>query len=196
MPESTEEQSDGSLIRSVRDGSEVAAEDLYERYGEKINKLADQGLAQQLAGRIDPADITQSVFRTFFRRVADGQYDAPRGDSIWNLLATIALNKIRAVGVHHRAIKRDVRRTSHVQDITTLRHLLAGDEDSLRILQLTIEEILEQLTEPQRRIIQLRLEDHDIVSISQQTSLSKRSVERVLYGFRVRLRKAIEDVDE
>ncbi len=188
-------KTDRSLIRSVRDGDGNAADGLFERYQRKLTGLANRGLGRDLSGRLDPEDITQSVFRTFFRRVSSGQYDVPHGETIWKLLSTIALNKIRAAGVHHRASKRDVRKTTEVMDIASLSHALAGDENALRILHLTIEEVIGGLTEPQQQIVQLRLEDHDIVSISQQTSLSKRTVERVLHGFRAQLKKAIEEAE-
>lgn len=186
-----DDKTDRSLIRSVRDGDRDAADGLFERYQRKLTGLAHRGLGRDLSGRLDPEDITQSVFRTFFRRISRGQYDVPPGETIWKLLSTIALNKIRAAGVHHRAAKRDVRKSTDVMDIASLSGALAGDEDALRILHLTIEEVIGVLTEPQQQIIQLRLEDRDIVSISQETGLSKRTVERVLHGFRAQLKKAI-----
>ena len=150
-------KSDRSLIRSVRDGDGTAADGLFEKYQSKLNGLANRGLGGDLSGRLDAADITQSVFRTFFRRVSNGQYDVPQGETIWKLLTVIALNKIRAAGVHHRAAKRDVRRTSEVMDITSLRDVLAGDEDAFRILRLTVEEVLAKLTESQQQTLALRL---------------------------------------
>lgn len=189
------QKSDRSLIRSIRDGNEVAADGLYERYQNQLDGLAVRGLARELSSRVDPEDITQSVFRTFFRRVSNGQYEVPPGETIWKLLSVIALNKIRAVGKHHRAIKRDIRRTNEVQDLTSLSNALTGNEDALNILQLTIREVMAKLTEPQQKIVQLRMEDHDIISISQTTGLSKRTVERVLHGFRASLQKVIEDAD-
>ncbi len=52
-------------------------------------------MAPDLAGRVDADDIVQSVFRTFFRRVAKGDYEVPDGEELWKLFLVIALNKVR-----------------------------------------------------------------------------------------------------
>ena len=72
--------SDVLLLNRIRSGDEDAALQLYYRYSEKLLKLASRETPQDLATRFDPEDIVQSVFRTFFRRAATGQYEAPEGD--------------------------------------------------------------------------------------------------------------------
>ena len=64
-----------------------------------------------LASRVDPEDIVQSVFRSFFQRAITDAYSVPAGQDLWKLLLTIALNKVRSQGVYHRAAKRDVLRS-------------------------------------------------------------------------------------
>lgn len=185
-------RSDGSLVRSIRDGDGTAANDLFKRYIHKLDRLAGMQLAGELSGRLDSEDITQSVFRTFFRRIGEGQYEVPHGETIWKLLAVITLNKIRSVGTHHRAAKRDIRKSSSV-DLVALGNAIATDEEAIRILHLTIEEVVGKLPEAQQKIIQLRLEEHDISSIAEQVGRSKRTVERVLQGFRGKLQQVIDD---
>lgn len=185
-------RSDSSLIRSIRDGDNAAANDLFERYIAKLDGLAGKQLARELSGRLDSEDITQSVFRTFFRRIGEGQYDVPQGETIWKLLAVITLNKIRSVGTHHRAAKRDIRQSSGVE-LETLGNAVATDEDSLRILHLTILDLVGALPDTQQKIIQLRLEGHEVAEIAKAVARSKRTVERVLQGFRADLRRAIDD---
>ena len=74
--------------------------------------LAAAQASPDLKQRVDPDDIVQSVFRTFFRRAAAGQYDVPAGDELWKLFLVIGLNKVRAVAAYHKAAKRDVRQTA------------------------------------------------------------------------------------
>src|SRR3954452_13006529 len=109
MPD--EGPSDHSLLRRFRRGQEDGPTLLYLRYAERLRALAATQMAQGLAARVDSEDIVQSVFRTFFRRAAEGQYDVPEGEEIWKLLLVIALNKVRSVGAFHRAARRDVRQT-------------------------------------------------------------------------------------
>ena len=191
-PDSNRPPTDGSLIRSIRDGDQRAARDLFERYIAKLNKLANRQLASELSGRLDSEDITQSVFRTFFRRIGEGQYDVPQGETIWTLLAVITLNKIRTTGTHHRASKRDVRKTAGIE-LETLGNAIVTDEDALRILHFTIQDVVGTLPEIQQKIVQLRLEEHDIATIATRVGRSKRTVERVLQGFRADLKIAIDD---
>ena len=91
-------KTDSSLMRGIRNGDEQAAEELFKRYASRLQSLANRQMAREISGRIDPEDVTQSIFRTLFRRLQAGQYSVPQGDSIWRLLVTIALNKIRSVG--------------------------------------------------------------------------------------------------
>src|SRR3954447_12340517 len=104
--------SDHSLLERYRGGHDDAPTQLYVRYAERLLALAAAQRSAGLAARVDPEDIVQSVFRTFFRRAAEGQYDVPEGEEIWKLLLVIALNKVRAVGAYHRAARRDVRHTA------------------------------------------------------------------------------------
>ncbi len=195
-PEDEKSQpSDGSLVRSIRDGDGDAASDLFERYVAKLDKLAGRQLAGELSGRLDTEDITQSVFRTFFRRIGQGQYDVPEGETIWKLLAVITLNKIRSVGSYHRAAKRDIRKSS-ATELSTLGNAISTNEDALRILHMTIEDVVGGLPEKQKRIIHLRMEGNDVASIAEKAGRSKRTVERVLQGFRADLQRAIEDPTE
>src|SRR5687768_11333472 len=75
--EDAEPASDASLLRRYRRGEEDAATELYLRYAGRLRVLADTRASPELKQRVDPEDIVQSVFRTFFRRAAVGQYDAP-----------------------------------------------------------------------------------------------------------------------
>ena len=146
--------------------------------------MAQRRFGKEAWRRVDTEDLTQSIFRTLFRRLRSGEYDVPPGDTIWKLLATVTLNKVRAVGAFHRAAKRDVRRTEPAAQQILENNCSSEDEAAAQILQLTIDELIDDLPETDRRIIELRLENHDVKSISQLTDRSKRTVERVLQGFR------------
>lgn len=190
----SEQESDESLIHSIREGDESAAATFFDRYVAKLEKLAGHNLSGDLSARFDTNDITQSVFRTFFRRVSRGEYSAPKADTIWNLLVVITLNKVRAAGNYHRAAKRDVARTADSDsDLTQLRQAIVSDEETLRVMHLTIQEVVGDLPETQQQMIQLRLEAHEVGEIADKVGRSKRTVERVLQSFRQRLQKVMGD---
>lgn len=182
------EASDGSLLRRFRRGIGHAATLLYFRYADHLQALAAARLSPDLAGRLDPEDIVQSVFRTFFRRAALGQYEVPAGEDLWKLFLVIALNKIRNAGTYHRAARRDVRRTTGAPDVEG--HPDAN-ENALTVLRLVIEEVLAELPPSARLIVERRIEGHEVAEIAEQSGRSKRSVERILRDFRERLHASL-----
>ena len=183
--------SDRSLLRRIAGGQGDASTELYLRYAERLRRLAASQSAPDLARLVDPEDIVQSVFRTFFRRANLGQYSVPEGEEMWKLLLVIALNKIRATASYHRAAKRDVRRTSGTEWLDTTEH--QRDETALGVLRLVIEELLERLPEAHRRIVELRVEGQQVAEIARAVQRSKRTVERVIQEFCRRLDAEIHD---
>lgn len=185
---------DGSLLRRVRAGEQDAATELYHRYADRLQRLATRNTGTDLAVRFDSEDVVQSVFRTFFRRVQDGLYNLPEGDELWRLLLVLALNKIRKLAVHHRAQKRDVSATVH-PDPTALDQFAgtsAGDFAN-QALRSTISELLANLPESHHAIVLLRIDGWQIDEIAARTGRSRRTVERVMQGFRERLQGQIDE---
>lgn len=172
MPEPPEppaaDLSDAALLGRYRRGEDDAATELDLRYAGRPQAAQ---AAPDLQRRIDPDDIVQSVFRTFFRRAAAGQYEVPAGEELWKLFLVIGPNKVRAVAAHHRAARRDVRATAvggefeKAADDTP-----AADDADLHVLRLTIDE-------------------------PPAPGRAKRSVERILQEFREALRGRPHDPD-
>jgi RNA polymerase sigma factor (sigma-70 family) len=179
------EPADRTLLEGVSQGQPEAAAQLYERYARRLIALAARRTGRDLAPRLDPEDVLQSVFRTFFRRAARGEYHLPEGSDLWGLLAVIAMNKIRAKGAYHRAAIRSVSATTGEEG---LEDLTAEDVTALSDLQIAIEEILAELPESQRTIVRHRISGDQVAEIARKTARSKRSVERAIHEFCERLR--------
>ena len=77
-PSSPEEPTDRSLLRRLQQGQADASTELYLRYAERLLAVAAAQTSPDLARRVDPEDIVQSVFRTFFRRASLGPLHRPR----------------------------------------------------------------------------------------------------------------------
>lgn len=191
-------RSDSSLLRRFRKGEQDAATALYLRYAKRLQALAKAQTSPELAGRFDPEDVVQSVFLTFFRRASKGYYEVPHGEELWQLLLIIALNKVRTLSVHHRAMKRDVTQTHGSDQLQTLAGKQAQSDDmSMQMLRMSIDEVLKDLTESQQQTIELRIEGYEVAAIAEQTGRSKRTVERILQMFRARLNELVhEDSDD
>src|SRR3954462_2301268 len=137
--------SDRSLLRRLRGGSEDAATQLYRRYAHRLRALARANTSAHLARRVDAEDIVQSVFRIFFTAASQGLYDVPAGEDLWKLLLVIALNKIRAEGVFHRAAKRDARANPELDPPDTGPEPADDDEFATSFLRLVVNDTLENL---------------------------------------------------
>lgn len=188
----TTPNSDHELLEAFRKGQMEASTRLYMKYADRLIGMTARKSSAELAAKVEPEDIVQSVFRTFFRRVENGQYDVPEGEDIWKLLMVITLNKIRAVVAHNRAAKRDMRRTrSEALMEDALAQASDRDEMALATLQIVIDELLSDQIEVNRLIIRQRIEGYDILEIAENVNRSKRTVERVLQEFRARLAQMI-----
>jgi RNA polymerase sigma-70 factor (ECF subfamily) len=89
----TEELQDQSLFRRWREGDQEAARQIYERYVDQLLALAKRRISQRLARRVDAEDILQSVFRTFFNRARQGQFQVEDQDDLCKLLVRITLHR-------------------------------------------------------------------------------------------------------
>jgi len=185
-------KSDHDLLEAFRSGQMDASTRLYLKYADRLIGMTARKSSSELAAKVDPEDIVQSVFRTFFRRVEKGQYDVPEGEDIWKLLLVITLNKIRAVVAFNRAAKRDMRRTrSDAMVEEAVAKADDKDEIALATLRIVIDELLSDQLAVNQTIIRQRIEGYDILEIAQNVNRSKRTVERVLQEFRARLSQLI-----
>lgn len=182
---------DHQLMERLHGGDRDAATEIYTRYANRLLGVAQRNTPADLRTRFDPEDVVQSVFRTFFRRAEAGAYSVPEGDDLWKLFLVISLNKIRRLGNFHRSAKRDVTKTTFVAESAEGPQ---EAQDSVRLLELTIEELLAQCPEHARQMIRLRIEGCEVAEIATRTARSKRSVERVLQQFRQLLTKELGTV--
>lgn len=187
-------ESDRTLLNRYRRGEADAATELYFRYAERLRKLARAKASTELQREIDAEDMIQSVFRTFFRRAADGQYDLPEGDELWRLLLVIGLNKIRSLAIYHHAEKRNLDKKI-VGESAEIAFLEQGDSDhvALSILKMTIDEMLVLMPPDYREIVDLRIAGYGVAEIAEKSGRAKRSVERILKEFRQKLDRLIHE---
>lgn len=185
---------DHTLLRRFQAGQQDAATALYVRYANRLQALAKKQTSQSLSPRFDPEDVVQSVFRTFFRRASEGCYEVPVGEELWQLFLVLALNKIRKLASFHRADKRDAGRTIATESSSDLPAGISGeDANAYETMRMVVGELMSKLPPTQDKIIQLRIEGHEISEIAQLTKRSKRTVERILQQFRQQLSSLINE---
>ena len=67
-----------NLVARWRAGDQQAATELFSRYANRLIALARKRLSDKLAGHIDPEDVVQSVYRSFFADAREGRYAKSR----------------------------------------------------------------------------------------------------------------------
>src|SRR5947209_13963839 len=95
------------LGERLREGDPAATAEVFVRYARRLALLAETHLSRRVAARLDGEDVVQSVFRTFFRRCAGGEFHIDSDVDLWRLLVTITIRKARANARHHTAERRN-----------------------------------------------------------------------------------------
>ncbi len=183
----TAEPSDQSLIAKIREGDDIAAEGLYRKYSDRIMGLVQSQMGELLRSVTEPEDIVQSVFKSVFRGVLSGAYEAPEGQTIWQLLAVISVNKVRRKARSQLAERRDVRRTSSLDNESEAGLSLDNQE-----IELSVKEALQKLDPLDQIVVQYRLEGHTVEDIAAKTERSRRTIERSLQRIRDQLTEMLE----
>jgi DNA-directed RNA polymerase specialized sigma24 family protein len=99
------------FIRRVRAGDEAAASELVSRYEPALRlEIRLRLLDQKLRRLLDPADVSQSVLKSFFIRATTGQFELDSPQKLMALLRTMARNKVAHQARKQKAHRRDVHR--------------------------------------------------------------------------------------
>src|SRR5262245_9503345 len=81
------------MMARLRSGQDAAAREVFERFAGRLVALARGRFNRLLARKVDPEDLVQSAFKSFFVRHRAGKLDVGDWDGLWNLLTLITLRK-------------------------------------------------------------------------------------------------------
>lgn len=175
------------LLARVQAGDELAAEELFRRFAERLIAVAGARLSARMARRVDAEDIVQSACRSFFCKARDGRYAVQRSGDLWRLLVGITMHKLHHQVERHSAGKRAVKQEKHagaaVESGDSLLHLAQAREPTPLEAAALIDEVqklLDQMEPHHRPILELRLQGHNQAEIAEQLQCSERTVRRVL----------------
>ncbi len=179
---------DRELVARWRTGDEEAARLLFDRYVERLVTLARKRISNRLAARVDPDDIVQSVFRTFFGRVKAGQFRIEQDEDLTKLLVRITVHKTLRQAEFHQADKRDIaaeagqddRPTDHIGEIFARE---PTPEEAVLFLD-QLEHFLNQLKPQERQVLELRMQGFGSEEIAARLGTYDRKVRRVLERIR------------
>ena len=182
------------LQAGLKAGDQEAARELFTRFATRLVALARSRLDTRLRQKVDPEDVVQSVYKSFFMRAADGQFDFKTWDSLWTILAVITLRKCGHRIEHFRAACRDVRReqasAANSDDSLASFEAIAREPQPTEAAELTetLERVMQQLDDREQQIFMLRLQGFSTAEIAPQVQRTDRTVRLVLE----RIRKLLE----
>lgn len=171
------------LLERCRAGDEQAADELFSQYSARLLALAERQIGRDLSQRIDADDITQTVFRTFFRRNQAGEITIDHESRLWRLLVTITLNKVRRRSRDHRAARRDPATETSIDALEpgTL-DVVAQEPTPEQAAALTelIEAAVTELDAEENSMFRMCLEGFTTTEIAAKLGVSRWTVRRVL----------------
>src|SRR5437763_7729098 len=89
---------------------DAAAQELFGRFAHQLIALAHRHIGAGLRHKVDPEDVVQSAYKSFFLRYGAGNLDAINWNSLWGLLTLITVRKCAERAAYHRAECRDAAR--------------------------------------------------------------------------------------
>jgi RNA polymerase sigma-70 factor (ECF subfamily) len=167
-----------------RGGNEQTARQLFDTYVERLMALARKRISQRLASRVDPEDIVQSVFRTFFGRLKEGRFEIADQDDLTKLLMRITVHKTLRQVAYHKAAKRDPSLETGQDDSACagLLELLDREpspEDAVTFCD-QLEHFLSKLRPQERQILEMRMQGYSNEEIADKLGIYDRKIRRIL----------------
>ncbi len=169
------------LDARLRAGDQDAAAAVVRRFGRRLAALARRRLAPAVRPRLDPEDVVQSAFRTFFRRQARGQFDLDGWDHLWGLLACITARKCA------RKAGQVLREQADAAALAASLDRLPTPEEAACLAD-TIDYLLDGLSDRERQMVALRLHGWSSSEVGEQLGCTERKVQRLVEYLRGRLR--------
>lgn len=179
-------------IGELKDGNDEASRKLWERYFDKLTRLAARRLGSAPRRIADEEDVAVSVFESLCRGAAEGRFEKMQDRSdLWKLMTAMvgmkAVDQIRRQTAQKRGGQNvrgeSIFAGSEASQIGGLSQMLHGDPTPEFIASME-----EQLTEmfrilpdkSLREVARLRFEGYPNEEIAQSLDISLRSVERKL----------------
>src|SRR2546421_8402603 len=82
----------GFLAR-LHNRDDAAAQEFFGRFTHQLIALALRHLGAGLRHKVDPEDVVQSAYKSFFVRYGPGNLNVVNWNSLWGLLALITVRK-------------------------------------------------------------------------------------------------------
>jgi RNA polymerase sigma-70 factor, ECF subfamily len=187
------------VMARLRTGEDHAADVIFNRFTRRLIALARKKLQSTSRAQAEVEDVIQSVYKSFFARHGQGQFDLGDWNAVWGLLTIITLRKCANRRTYHQARRRDARREMAWQGTGTSGvgepgwDLIDREPTPVEAAALaeTVHELFRGLDEPDRQTVTMLLQGYTAEEISTIQSCSERTVRRVRNRVKDRLRRLV-----
>jgi RNA polymerase sigma factor (sigma-70 family) len=170
-----ESLSDAQLLACIRAGDELAERALYERYYGQLVGFARFHMNPRLQVRVAASEVAISAMKSVLMGVRPGEFDLDADDTLWPLLVTVTLNKIRNQWKSHTTQRKDLRRSQSLDPCEWLAEDRSQQACETEIKDL-IDCLLAQFPPHRQQILRLALEGHGVGEIAAAVGRSERMV--------------------
>jgi RNA polymerase sigma-70 factor (ECF subfamily) len=182
------------FLARLHSGDDDAAQELFGRFTHQLIALALRHIDTGLRHKVEPEDVVQSVYKSFFLRYGNANLDLVNWNSLWGLLTLITVRKCAERASYHCATSRDAAREvsppQHDEAVPWLEPF--GREPTppeAAVLSETVEQLFAGLDEDERPILELSLQGYTTREISKQLGRAERTVRLLREGVRHRLER-------
>jgi RNA polymerase sigma factor (sigma-70 family) len=174
---------------------EAFADAVFERYAERLMRLARERLGSRLQAKVSAEDVVQSALHSFFRRRDEFAFAQDGADGLWGLLVVITLRKCAKWADVFSAQKRSAAREVNLQpgDGSVL-PLASSEPDPAEAAMLAelLEGLLRHFDSRQQQMLALRMQGFELEEIAAQVQSSRRTVARTVAEAKEWLRERMQ----
>ena len=190
------DESFADLMARLKSGEDAAAQEVFARFARRLVGLARTHLDARLARKVDPEDVVQSAYKSFFVRQRDGELEVGSWNGLWGLLTVITLRKCADKAAFFTAEKRNLNREELAggDDDRPAPWQLAVDRDpkpeEAAVLAETVEALFRAAHDPdERAVLELSLQGYGTPEIGEKLGRAERSIRRMRERIRARLER-------
>lgn len=188
-----------ALLRRIQQGDQEAARELLTRFEPEVRLVVRRQLPKILRSRFDSLDFLQSVWGSFFRRIASNpeprEFKDPR--HLVAFLARAAKNKVIDEYRRSASQKQDMRREESIWIDNQPRDLPGPADDPTMSVEATetFERMRAILPESKREILDLKAQGLSSKEVGDRLGVSERTVQRALETLRKKMFDEAGDPD-
>lgn len=174
------------LLARARQGDEDALARLVRCYEPVVRRVAHKRLGAALRPYLGSMDLVQSVHRSFLLGLRRNKFDISSPEKLIALAVEMVRRKVCR---HARRVKNEKERLRRLAELMRSRRRDATSGNEVAQLQDLLEHIWSQLSEEDRRLLELRLEGYRTVDAARLMDRTPEYLRGRLFRIRRRLRQ-------